>query len=210
MYVPSSFAESDPDTLFGFIEEHGFATLISGSAAGPTVSHVPLLLDRLPGGDARLLGHVARANRHWELFDGAAAALAIFHGPHAYVSPAWYTSVASVPTWNYAVVHAHGRPRLLDADAAGVVLARLIEKYEGHRSERWIPQLPADYAAAQMRAIVAFEIPIERLEAKFKLGQNRPAADREGSLVGLEREPDHDSQALAAFARRYFAKGSGG
>src|SRR5262245_5862540 len=145
MYAPRSFSEDDREVLLDFIEEHGFATLVSWAPPEPTVSHVPLLVDRSSKGSERLIGHLARANRHWQSFDGEATALAIFHGPHAYVSPAWYTAHPSVPTWNYAVVHVHGPARAVDEAATRDTLERLIEKYEGHREDRWPGILPDDF-----------------------------------------------------------------
>jgi transcriptional regulator len=204
LYCPSSFAQSDRETLFELIDAYGFATLVSGGGTEPFVSHVPLLLDRETRGAERLLGHVARANPHWEGFDGSAGALAIFHGPHGYVSPAWYVSTPQVPTWNYAVVHVTGRPRVLDTTLTRTVIARLVEQYEGSRTDRWSGELPPAFVDGLVRAIVGFEIPIETIEGKFKLSQNREARDREGALAGLEREGG-ESATLAAFSRRYFA-----
>src|SRR5687768_13776546 len=137
MYLPATFGETRRDVLFDFIETYGFATLISAGGIETQVSHVPLLLDRSGGDGGRLIGHVARANPHWRAFDGAQTALAIFHGPHAYVSPSWYVTTPSVPTWNYAVVHVYGRPRTLDAGGTREVLRRLVETYESKRKDRW-------------------------------------------------------------------------
>ena len=110
MYVPASFAISDEKTLESFIERYDFATLTSSSSTGLVASHIPIMLRR-SAGRAVLIGHVARANSQWQQFDGTAEALAIFHGPHAYVSPTWYATSPAVPTWNYAVVHVYGKPR---------------------------------------------------------------------------------------------------
>src|SRR5258706_16236783 len=117
MYIPKAFNETDRDVLFDLIDEYAFATLVSFSSSEPTVSHIPLLVDRQGPGHERLLGHVARANKQWTEFAGERSVLAIFQGPHAYVSPAWYSEHPSVPTWNYAIVHVHGRARVLDGDA---------------------------------------------------------------------------------------------
>src|SRR5688572_2480299 len=113
MYVPKHFSESDPETLTGIVAAYGFATLVTDVDGAPSATHVPLLLEGncAPGG--RLVGHVARANPHWRSFDGRTA-LAIFHGPHGYVSPRWYATSPAVPTWNYAAVHAYGAPRVID------------------------------------------------------------------------------------------------
>jgi transcriptional regulator len=206
MYVPESFRESDRAEAFDLIDEHGFATLVSSSAGAALVSHVPLMLDRAASGQERLVGHVARANPHWRRFDGVEPLLAIFVGPHAYVSPSWYSNHPSVPTWNYAVVHAHGTPRLLDPEQTWALLRSLIEKYEGHRRDPWKPNLAPEVVEGYLRAIVGFEMPIARLETKFKLGQNKHAADRAGALAGLEAEDGSDSRTLAAFARQYYRR----
>ena len=210
MYTPATFAESEREVLLEFIAEYGFATLVSSAAAGPFVSHVPLLLDRAVPGEERLLGHVARANQHWRQFADQAPVLVIFHGPHGYVSPAWYTSAPSVPTWNYAVVHVHGVAQLVDADSTERTLRRLIEKYEGARPNRWAGDLPTEFVQDELRSIVGFQIPIARIEGKFKLSQNKDRADRAGVLTGLENAPDLASRELAAFSRKYYARRGGG
>jgi transcriptional regulator len=204
MYVPRSFAETDRDVLFDLAEHHGFATLVGFGHDAPIVSHVPLLVDRSAERE-RLVGHVARANPHWKEFDGERPALAIFQGPHAYVSPSWFKTLPAVPTWNYAVVHVHGKPRTLSEEATRAVLRALVEKYESKRKARWNAELPGDFLDAQVRALVGFELPIDRIEGKFKLSQNRSEADLEGILSGLDQEGD-DARELAAFTRRYFAR----
>jgi transcriptional regulator len=210
MYIPASFAEADRELLLDFIEEHGFASLISsGDDGAPTVSHVPLLLDRAIIGSEYLLGHVARANRHWAKFDGRTPTLAIFNGPHAYVSPAWYAKAPSVPTWNYAVVHVHGTAQTLDAAGTEAVLRRLIEQYEGTRKNRWSGDLPIEFMRNQLRAIVGFRLELGELVGKFKLSQNKDETDREGALAGLEQEPDVASRALASFTRKYLQRKAG-
>lgn len=205
MYLPASFAEEDRSTLVDFIDRHGFATLISGSGPEISVSHLPLLVDtqcQSPE-QLRLMGHMARANPHWREWTDTSRALAIFHGPHAYTSPAWYVASPAVPTWNYVVVHVHGRPRLLDADETAAVVWRTVEKYEGNRPGRWNAQLPDDFVRSMLKAIVGFELSIERIEGKFKLGQNRSRADRAGMFAGLESQATPGARELASFARGY-------
>lgn len=209
MYLPESFRESDRSTAFDLIDAYGFATLVSWSEGEPVVSHVPLIVDRSDSGRERLLGHVARANPHWKRFDGKEPALAIFHGPHAYVSPAWYSNHPSVPTWNYAVVHVYGAPHVVDSRETLGILQRLIGKYEGRRREPWTPDLPPAFVEGDLQAIVGFQMPVAQLDAKFKLSQNKDAADRAGALAGLEQEDDVASRDLAAFARRYFGRRDG-
>ena len=202
MYVPAAFAVSDEKTLESFIERYDFATLTSSSSSGLVASHIPIMLRR-SAGKSVLVGHVARANSHWRQFDGSAEALAIFHGPHAYVSPTWYATSPAVPTWNYAAVHVYGKPRArAEGDFTAAALRDLVARYEGIRANPWrVEALAGDVFEKLAKAIVAFEMPIDRIEGKFKLGQNRSRDDRVGMLKGLDAEKSPDAEALAAFIR---------
>ena len=183
MYVPKAFRENDLARLHGFIRAWSFALLVTDVDGVPSATHLPLVLDAERGARGRLIGHVARANPQWQTFDGAREALAVFSGPHAYVSPTWYATTPAVPTWNYGAVHVYGRPRLLDGvDATRDAVARLVQEHDpGWR----LGDQPEEFIAGMLRGIVAFELPIGRLEGKLKLSQNRPAADRPGILRGL-------------------------
>lgn len=204
MYVPSSFHVSDGRILESFIGRYGFATLVTSSSEGLIASHIPVTL-RTRGDAKHLIGHVARANNQWRAFDGKAEALAIFHGPHAYVSPTWYATSPAVPTWNYAAVHVYGKPAASeDRDFITAALAELVSKYEGTRSNPWRAEdLAPDVFDKLASAIVAFEMPIERIEGKFKLGQNRSRDDREGMLAGLRGEGTSDAELLATFIQEH-------
>jgi transcriptional regulator len=202
MYVPASFAVSDEKTLDSFIERYEFATLTSSSSTGLVASHIPIMLRR-SAGKAVLVGHVARANDQWRQFDGNAEALAIFHGPHVYVSPTWYATTPAVPTWNYAAVHVYGKPRAREeGDFTAAALRDLVARHEVCRAKPWRTEdLARDSFEKLAKAIVAFEMPIDRIEGKFKLGQNRSQDDRVGMLEGLDAEKSPDADALAAFIR---------
>lgn len=204
MYVPSSFDVSDCRILESFIGRYGFATLITSSSAGLTASHIPITL-RKRGNANCLIGHVARANNQWRAFDGKAEALAIFHGPHAYISPTWYATSPAVPTWNYAAVHVYGKPAASEErEFTRAALVDLVAKYEGTRSNPWRPEgLASDVFDRLAGAIVAFEMPVDRIEGKFKLGQNRSREDRVGMLAGLEGEGTPDADLLARFIRQH-------
>ena len=206
MYIPRSFAVSDEKILESFIERYDFATLTSSSPAGLVASHIPVTLRRSAGTSA-LIGHVARANKQWRQFDGQAEALAIFHGPHAYVSPSWYATSPAVPTWNYAVVHVYGKPRAREeSDFTAAALRDLVARHEGSRAKSWrVEDLGGDLYEKLAKAIVAFEMPIDRVEGHFKLGQNRSRDDRLGMLQGLDAEKSPDAEALAAFIRETLA-----
>jgi transcriptional regulator len=199
LYVPAHFRVDDPVTLFAFVERNAFGTLVTSGEAGLHVSHIPFVAERDARG-VRLLGHVARANAQWEALEGADHLVAIFQGPHAYVSPTWYENHPSVPTWNYAVVHAHGKASLMDEASLHELLMRLSATYEAGNPKPWkMSQLPADYVDTMLKAIVGFEIVVDRLEGKFKLSQNRPA---EAARV-IEQLEAHGEADLARLMREH-------
>jgi len=198
LYVPTHFRVEERTRLVDFMREHAFATLISSGEAGLHVSHVPLIVD-LDGEAMRLRGHVARANAKWESLEAAREVTAIFHGPHAYVSPTWYATHPSVPTWNYAVVHAHGKARLTDEAELHEIVTELSAKYEAANAPPWkLSEQPAAYVSSMLTMIVGFEIEVARVEGKFKLSQNRPVeiprvidrleASGEAELASLMRQ----------------------
>jgi transcriptional regulator len=188
MYVPESFRESDPQALHGFIREFPFATLVNCADGVPQVTHLPLAFDAAAG---VLRGHMARANPHWKSIEPDGAALAIFLGPHAYVSPQWYPSKPAggkvVPTWNYAAVHAHGPLRVIE-DAAWLLanVTALTDQQEAAFPQPWkVADAPADYLRKMLTAIVGVELKVMRLTGKWKLSQNRTPADHDGVRDGL-------------------------
>lgn len=180
MYLPESFAENDPQRIANLVRQHPFATLISVGPDGPLVSHLPLLAEPGPSGtlaDGHLLGHLARANPQANLL-ASVPALAIFHGPHAYVSPRWYAS-PGVPTWNYANVHTTGKVRLCErVEDCDRILETLTRAFEPDDGSGWTLHAVADRIDQLRVAIVAFEISITGIQAKFKLSQNRPREER--------------------------------
>jgi len=197
MYLPPAFREEDLGRLHGLMREHSFAILVTQDGEAPFATHLPLLLDEARGPLGALRGHVARANPQWRCFSDQEA-LAIFSGPHAYVSPAWYETELSVPTWNYVAVHAYGRVRLLEGEGELDGLLRdLVAEYEAGRPEPWADALPAEYRQGLMQGIVGFELEITRLEGKRKLSQNRSAADRAGVIEGLLGQGTQDATAVA-------------
>jgi transcriptional regulator len=196
LYMPQHFRVEDPETLLAFMKAHGFVDLVSTVEGRLQVSHVPVLTERGRDGTFRLTGHVARANPHWEVLERASDVVAIFWGPHAYVSPGWYQAQPSVPTWNYAVVHAHGPVRLMDEAELHETLHELSAKYEAGRERPWrMGDLPAAYVHGMLAQIVGFEMTVERLEGKFKLSQNRPA-EIERVIAGLERDGERELAAM--------------
>lgn len=208
MYIPSSFQERDLATLFDFIEAHPLATMVTHSTNdGLFATHLPLVLDRAQGSTGALIGHVARANAHSRLGNDPIDALVIFAGPDAYITPAWYATKQEhgrvVPTWNYVAVHAYGTLRLRDDPAfLRPHLEALTKRHEATRSNAWqVDDAPADFIAQQMKAIVGVEIAIDRLEGKWKMSQNRSAADVDGVIHGLGESPAPRDQAVAAIVR---------
>ncbi|MGE0358279.1 MAG: FMN-binding negative transcriptional regulator [Burkholderiales bacterium] len=203
-YVPRHFRIDDRDTLERFVLANAFGTLVSAGPDGLSVSHIPFLPARGEDGRYRLLGHVARANPHWRELESAGEVLILFEGPHAYVSPGWYAHHPSVPTWNYAVVHARGRARLLPPEELPGLLDGLSRAYEDGRPSPWRMQaLPGDFTQGLLGAIVGFEIAVERLEGKFKLSQNRRPDDVANVAAALEAE---GRGALADLMREHAAR----
>jgi transcriptional regulator len=193
VYIPSAFRESDTERLLAFLDQYPFATLITRGDSGLSVSHVPLLVHS--ANPLRLRGHVAAANGQGRHFDGHDA-LAIFQGPHAYISPTWYPRRDRVPTWNYTVAHASGPIRALPEEETLAVVQASVARFEG--AGGWaLAELAPGQLEPLTRAIIAFEIEVRGLEGKFKLGQNLRGADREGAIAGLDRQPDEQSRAVA-------------
>ena len=191
MYLPRHFEETRLSVLHDVIRAHPLATLVTMASSGLTANHIPLILDPGAGPNGTLRGHVARANPMWRDFSAEAGALAVFHGPQAYITPSWYaekpTSGRVVPTWNYVAVHASG-PLVVFDDAAWVraLVENLTRQMEAPRPEPWsVADAPSEYIDAQISAIVGIEIPIARISGKWKLSQNRNAEDREGVRRGL-------------------------
>lgn len=202
MYVPEAFDLRRLEHRHEVIRTHDFATLVCPLDGTLVASHLPFELDEQAGPLGTLRAHVARTNTHWRAFDGETEALVVFAGPHAYVSPAWYPPGAHVPTWNYVTVHAYGRPVVIDDDDdVRVHLEWLVDRHEGE--DGWsLHSQSASFLEGLQRGIVAFEIEIERMEAKAKLGQNHPAAKRRGAMQGLERAGGDANVDVAGWMRR--------
>lgn len=210
MYIPSTNAEHRPEVIFDFLDANPVGALITASAEGLFATHLPFVLDRARGPHGTLEGHLARANPHHRHLPLTEEALIIFAGPDAYVTPAFYPSKAEhgkvVPTWNYVAVHVYGRLRFTE-DRAFLHrhLAALTDRHEAGREKPWkVDDAPADYIAQLERAIVGIEFTVTRLEGKWKMSQNRPAADIDGVVRGLGSSADPKDRAVAAIvaARR--------
>jgi transcriptional regulator len=198
MYLPAAFAETDLPKLHDFIEQNSFGLLISQQDGQPFASHLPLLLHRQSGPQGTLLGHMARANPQWRQAEGQTV-LAVFSGPHAYISPSWYEAENVVPTWNYVAVHAYGKLEAIEEDDSLLALLKdFVNYYERSLPQPWALQGTDDYLQRMLRQIVGFRIEITRLEGKWKLGQNHPQERRDKVVRALQQQPKDDSQAIAA------------
>ena len=202
VYLPPAFTEARPEVLVAHIERHDFGLLVSHGAAGLVASHIPFLVERHDE-ELHLLGHLARPNPQVEDLSVSREVLAIFSGPHAYISPSWYADGPSVPTWNYVDVHAYGRLQLVeDDDCLGRLLRRLSDRHEAGNPAPWrMRDLPEAYLAGMLKGIIGLDITVTRLEGKFKLSQNRPAVDRPRVIAALERCSDDDALGVAALMR---------
>ena len=178
MYLPRAFAVDNVPELHDFMEEFSFGSLITQNEGNLIASHIPFVLDRDAGVRGRLRGHVAVRNPQLAHLKSGSEGLVMFQGPHGYISPSWYVSKETVPTWNYTAVHAYGRPRMLDRDGLIILLKDLVHQNERLFERPWDFDPQAAWIEKMLPEIVAFEIPIERLEGKFKLNQNRELADR--------------------------------
>lgn len=198
MYLPQDFAESRSEELFRVVREHPFGILVTQTSTGLDANHLPFLLEEGRGPFGTLLAHVARANPIWQEVSEGAEVMVVFRGPHGYISPNWYPSKQEthrhVPTWNYEVVHAHGRVHIRDDErfVRGVV-ARLTRAHEAREPRPWkMSDAEPDYLAEQLRQIVGIEVELTRLEGKRKLSQNRDVRDFEGVVRALEVRGHHD------------------
>ncbi len=199
MYVPEIFALDDPEKTAEVLRRFDFALLVSAlEGQAPVATHLPFVFDAGRGAKGTLRAHMARANPHWrdlaKLAEAGGEALAIFSGPHAYISPSWYGPGDAVPTWNYVAVHATGIPRLIeDAGEVRALLTRMVALHEADRTAPWLLDGQGEAFLARMqRGIVAFEIPIAGLEAKAKLSQNKDPGDRRSVAAALRDNGEAD------------------
>jgi transcriptional regulator len=202
MYLPSHFEEHRPEVLHALLERHPFGTLVTEGPDGLVADTIPFILDA-GGAHGVLRGHVARANPVWRETRFERPVLVLFQGEQGYVSPGWYPSKQEhgkvVPTWNYVTVQARGTLRAIDdAEWLRGFVTRLTERHEAGRAAPWaVSDAPADYLQTMLRAIVGIEIELTALTGKWKLSQNRSAADRAGVVAGLGARDDDAGRALA-------------
>lgn len=208
MYDAEAFREERVEVLHALIQAHPLATLVALTAQGLEANHIPFLIDPQPSPFGTLRGHVARANPLWRNFNADAEVIAVFQGAQGYITPSWYPTKARtgkvVPTWNYAVVHAHGPLKIhQDAEWLRELVTRLTSSQESRRDKPWqVTDAPADYVDTMLKAIVGIEIPVMRLQGKWKMSQNRLPLDKDGVIEGLKSQDDAASRAMLDAMRR--------
>jgi len=204
LYIPRPQLVEDRKLLHDFMDEFAFVELVT-AAPEIRITHIPVMLDRSAGRYGTLYGHVSRHNPQAAGFDGRRPAVIVFRGPDAYISPAWFAKKEAVPTWNFAVVHASGKPRAVtERQPLHDLLAKLIAKFEGGGAGYDFGKLPDEYKYKMMAGITGFAMEIERLEGKFKLGQDRGEVDREAMLRNLRAAKP--ARLMPDFAASYFAR----
>jgi transcriptional regulator len=203
MYLPIHHREDDRARQFGLIRERPLGLLVTSGPGGLIANLIPFLLDESRGENGTLIAHMARANPQWCEADGVREALVVFQDIDTYITPSWYATKREtgmvVPTWNYAIVQAYGSFRAIE-DAAWLrdQIEQLTQRHESARAEPWhVSDAPENFVEKQVRAIVGIEIPITRIDGKWKVSQNRPAADREGVVAGLREQGDAESLRMA-------------
>ena len=196
MYISHYYRQEDLKKIADFIREHDFATLVLSQDGLPVASHLLMEFETTPDGLWLVNGHMARANKLWRAFDSRKEVLLIFGGPNTYISPTWYKQL-NVPTWNYIAVHLYGAPRIIDGGSElQDILARLIKRYET-KSDYRMETLPPDFREKEMRGAVGFQVKVTRVEANFKLSQNRNDEDHANVIQQLEARGDEQSVAIA-------------
>jgi transcriptional regulator len=198
MYVPKAFEESDLNKLHNLILNNNFGILFNQTEDGPFATHLPFMIDAARGEFGTLIAHFAKANSHWQLFDSSQEVLVVFQGPHSYISPSWYENKVTVPTWNYAVTHVYGIPEIThDKEKKRAMVAQLVHYHEADRENPWDIESAEPVMDAELDHIVGFEIPISRIEGKYKFNQNRTLADQTGVAEALQ-DSVHENESQVA------------
>jgi transcriptional regulator len=205
MYVPPAFSENDLANLFDFIEQYSFGLLVTQNDGQAFASHLPFMIDRTAGPNGTLIGHLARANPQWRDAAGQTA-LAVFSGPHAYISPTWYEAEPVVPTWNYSAVHVYGRVEVIeDKTRLREIVRQMVHVYERAMPRPWSFDPVGTYADRMLSQIVGIRIPIQTIQGKWKLNQNHTAERRRKVIRALTEQGDGNSLAVAALMRQTLA-----
>ena len=194
MYISKLYREEDRAKILEFLRNNEFATLVTYDGEKPTASH--LLMEVVEDDENFLVnGHMSRANPQWRTFEKNPEVLVIFQGPHTYISPSWYNHV-NVPTWNYQAVHLYGSPRIVEGEEYYAMLSRLIQRHESRTTYRMV-SLPKDFVEKQMNGTVGFQVRVSRIDANYKLSQNRDDEDYHNIIERLNEREDEMSHAVA-------------
>ncbi|MEM7117975.1 MAG: FMN-binding negative transcriptional regulator [Chloroflexota bacterium] len=206
MYIPRLNQENDLDKLHQLMQRFNFATLFSQHGNEPWATPLPFMLDAQRGAKGTLLAHFARANPHWKAIDPAKDVAVVFQGPHAYISPSWYEADVAVPTWNYAMVQATGKVKLIhDPVALRPFVTDLVTQHEAARPERWDAANAEPVMETLLKAIVGIEIEIEKLEGKYKFSQNKSVTDQQGVIAALSKSEDSFARETAVIMQNNLA-----
>jgi len=196
MYIPKINKLDEQETIFRFMHENPFAIIVSEMNGEMIATHMPVELEETENGEKILRSHIAKQNPQWENFEKIEKVLVIFNGPHTYISSSWYDHV-NVPTWNYIAVHVYGKPRILNETETIGVLTRLVNRYENDSEKPFkMEHLSNDYLQTHLKALIAFEISIDRIDAKHKLSQNRNEHNYDLIMSELEKKEDAQSDAV--------------
>jgi transcriptional regulator len=198
MYIPKLYREDDREKILEFLRQNNFPALVTYDGGKPIATHLPVEVIEGEDGALTILGHMSRANPQWKSF-GEGEVLLIFQGAHAYISLRWYNHV-NVPTWNYMMVHLYGKVRLVKGDELYSLLSRLVKKHEEQSSYR-LENLPAEFVQKEMNGVVGLAVDVTRIEAGYKLSQNRSDEDHANIIRELEKRGDDDSEGIAKFMR---------
>ena len=200
MYIPKLYREEERSKILEFLQRNEFATLVTFDGEKPVASH--LLMEVVEEGGSLLInGHMSKANPQWRTFERTPEVLVIFQGPHTYISPTWYNHV-NVPTWNYQIIHVYGRPRMVtDHDETYAMLSRLVARNEENPAYR-METLPQDFVEREMKGVAAFQVEATRIEANYKLSQNRDDESYWSVVSHLEQREGEMSHEVAKAMRR--------
>ena len=198
MYIPKLYREEDRQKILEFLKQNNFPALVTYDGEKPTATHLPVEVLENENGSLTILGHMSRANPQWRSF-GEQEVLFIFQGAHTYISPRWYDHV-NVPTWNYMMVHVYGKVRLVEGEELHFLLSRLVRNHE-EPTVYDLESLPQDFVQKEMNGVVGFAVDVTRVDAGYKLSQNRNDGDHENIIRELEGRGDENSAAVAKSMR---------
>ena len=198
MYIPKLYREEDREKILEFLTQNNFPALVTHDGEKPIATHLPVEVIEAEDGALTIFGHISRANLQWKSF-GEQEALLIFQGAHTYISPRWYDHV-NVPTWNYMIAHLYGKVRLVEGEALYSLMSRLVQKHEVQTLYS-LEGLPEDFVKKEMKGIVGFAVDVMRVDASYKLSQNRNEKDHENIIRELEGRGDEHSIGVAKAMR---------